>query len=278
MFKRLLIATDTDAASPRILECLPEGNPLGVEEIVLVHVAGPDAAGAADRIAAARRGLEARGFCVKVDLPAGVPTRAILEAADRHDASVIVVGSHHRGTLRGALVGSTSYSVLHETDRPVLLVRLWGDGACDAPAGPAQCLRHILFPTDFSETAERAFLYLEALARAAGSEVTLYHVHDRARIDPYLRDRLPEFDRVDRERLERLKAHLEANGAGPCHVEVSYGVPAQRILHLARNKDFSLVVMGTQGRGFLPEVYMGSTANAVARHGPLPVLFVPKRR
>jgi nucleotide-binding universal stress UspA family protein len=62
------------------------------------------------------------------------------------------------------------------------------------------------------------------------------------------------------------------------NVEVVYGSPTAVILELARANRFSSIVMGTQGRGFIEEIFLGSVANNVARHAPLPVLFVPAVR
>ena len=51
----------------------------------------------------------------------GPPARAIVAAADARDADEIVVGSRGFGAVRGVL-GSVSHAVLHEADRPVVVV------------------------------------------------------------------------------------------------------------------------------------------------------------
>ena len=50
------------------------------------------------------------------------PVDALLDAADRHDARVIVVGTWGETPLRGAVLGSVSHKLLHLSDRPVLCV------------------------------------------------------------------------------------------------------------------------------------------------------------
>ena len=37
----------------------------------------------------------------------------------------------------------------------------------------------------------------------------------------------------------------------------------------------SLTVMGSQGRGHLGELFLGSVSHNVARHAPVPVLLIP---
>ena len=46
-----------------------------------------------------------------------------LDAAERHDARMIAVGSYGEPPLKSALVGSTPTRLLHLSERPVLVVR-----------------------------------------------------------------------------------------------------------------------------------------------------------
>jgi nucleotide-binding universal stress UspA family protein len=95
--------------------------------------AGFDAAGpdevrqAAERTAAHGAALaEAAGFVVKGPKPMAAeaaPTwRGIIDAADRHDAGLIVLGSHGRSGLTGLLVGSVAAAVAAHSQRSVLIV------------------------------------------------------------------------------------------------------------------------------------------------------------
>ncbi|MGY1811451.1 universal stress protein [Blastococcus sp. SYSU D00820] len=65
---------------------------------------------------------EAAGVRVVVELLDEKPVQALLDAAERHDARVIVVGTYGESALRGAILGSVSYRLLHLSDRPVLCV------------------------------------------------------------------------------------------------------------------------------------------------------------
>jgi nucleotide-binding universal stress UspA family protein len=47
----------------------------------------------------------------------------ILSIAEERDAAALVVGSRGMGRVKSAFVGSTSHKLLHETRRPVLVVR-----------------------------------------------------------------------------------------------------------------------------------------------------------
>jgi nucleotide-binding universal stress UspA family protein len=61
------------------------------------------------------------GVELTTSLLEGPPARAIVAAADARDADEIVVGSRGFGAVRG-LLGSVSHAVLHEADRPVVVI------------------------------------------------------------------------------------------------------------------------------------------------------------
>lgn len=50
------------------------------------------------------------------------PAHALIEAAAEGDARLIVVGTHSEAPLKGAIIGSTPYKLLHESEVPVLVV------------------------------------------------------------------------------------------------------------------------------------------------------------
>jgi nucleotide-binding universal stress UspA family protein len=58
----------------------------------------------------------------KTELLALKPAEALIQAAVAHRARMIVVGTHGEGALRAALIGSTPYKLIHQTDMPVLVV------------------------------------------------------------------------------------------------------------------------------------------------------------
>jgi nucleotide-binding universal stress UspA family protein len=86
---------------------------------------------------------------------------------------------------------------------------------------------------------------------------------------------LPEADLVRRckDRLEAL-ARQEAKGV-PCTCRVEIGAPVERILAAARGAD--TIVMSTLGRTGLPHLVIGSIAERVVRHAPVPVLSLRSR-
>jgi nucleotide-binding universal stress UspA family protein len=66
------------------------------------------------------------GVELTTSLLEGPPARAIVAAADARDADEIVIGSRGFGAVRGVL-GSVSHAVLHEAERPVVVIPAGAD-------------------------------------------------------------------------------------------------------------------------------------------------------
>ncbi|QTE27919.1 universal stress protein [Pengzhenrongella sicca] len=107
------------------------------ETLVLVYGAAPPG-GLGEEYAAHRAALEelgraatahalerakAAGVAAEVEIVPAKPAEALLDVADRRDARMIVVGSYGESPLRGVILGSTTYKVLNQSSRPVLVVK-----------------------------------------------------------------------------------------------------------------------------------------------------------
>jgi len=290
MFTKIVVATDLSSASDRVIACLRGLKPLGARQAVLVHALGLRhldimkyelARWAEPRLAQQKAVLESLGYETSVEIPPGIPEVEVNRIATEQGASLIVVGSHGVTLAHEVLIGGVALAILHRATRPVLVMRVQIAAQKQAPECEAVCAdftKHILYPTDFSYNAEHAFRYLEAIVKAGAKRVTLLHVQDRAKIDPHLKHKLEEFNRIDTERLQRHRDALLKLGATEVNIELLYGSPVQEILRLARERGVSEIVMGSQGRGFIAEVFLGSVSHQVARHATVPVLFVPAVR
>ena len=62
------------------------------------------------------------GVTTTVELVEEKPTQALLAAAEKHQARVIVVGAWGESPLRGAMLGSTPHKLLHLSTVPILCV------------------------------------------------------------------------------------------------------------------------------------------------------------
>ena len=87
-----------------------------------------------------------------------------------------------------------------------------------------------------------------------------------------------EISAINKERLERLKAKLKDQGEADIQIELLYGSPTEQILKYIQENTVSLVIMGSQGRGFIKEIFLGSVSHNVARHAAASTLLIPALR
>ena len=141
-------------------------------------------------------------------------------------------------------------------------------------------IRHILVPTDFSESSKRALDAAVGWARTFRAKLTLLHVvelpsyvtdgHAPVHLSTALRDDLQAS-------AQRELARLLPEGSGT-PVEVAHrvivGAPHQQILEAAAAEQIDLIVMATHGRTGLSHLVMGSVAEKIVRTAPCPVLTI----
>jgi nucleotide-binding universal stress UspA family protein len=126
----------SDSSKAALSQALDFANALG-DSLVVVFGAAPGGYGGGE-VPEQRRAVEEFGNKVtaeaiataksaKVDCTVELinehPHQALITAADKHDARMIVVGSHGENPLKGAIIGSTPYKLVQLSDKPVLVVR-----------------------------------------------------------------------------------------------------------------------------------------------------------
>ena len=291
MFKKILFATDISKASDAVLSCGNGLKNLGAEEIILFYALGvrhieslkyllKDISEPA--LLRQKKILEDQGLNVKLEIAPGIPSEEINRYAEQNNVSLIVIGTHGETAAQHILfrIGGVTSEILHSHTKPLLVVRTKVTEVNGEKCVESSCEdfdKNILYPTDFSETAYRAFTYLEKIVESGAQKITLMHVQDKSKIDKHLKDKLDEFNKIDTERLEMHKKTLLEKGAKDVQVKISYGITTKEILEEAK-KDYSLIVMGSQGRGFIKEIFLGSVSHNVVRNANTSVLLIPALR
>lgn len=220
--------------------------------------------------------LREQNFDAEARVVFGLTRSEVNRIAEEEDYALIAAGAARHSLIGGLLSGGIAYEIIHNVRRPVLLVRL-PEEISKAPAEIRPLLDHVLYLTDFSDNSVAAFAALRQMAAAINS-VTLLHVQDKSRIDPVKLADLEAFNTPDRGRLNALREELLAEGAKHVEIQLTVGSPSAEAIHYVDQHAVSLVVMGSQGRGFISEVFLGSVSNNVARHCSASVLLIPAER
>lgn len=220
-----------------------------------------------------------QGFEVETRVVSGIMKNEINRIAVEENFSVIAAGIAEQNMMGELVFGGTAHEVIHHASIPVLLIRVSGNSD-KVPGSDKECnlTDHILYPTDFSDNAGIAFEYVKDMVAKGIKRVTLVHVQDPSKTEPELSHRLKVFNKIDEKRLLDLKNELINKGNVEVDIHLLNGSPSAEILKLIRNLNISLVVMGSQGRGFIKEIYLGSVSHNIARHSSASVLLIPAKR
>lgn len=188
------------------------------------------------------------------------PAGAIVDRVEHNDSALVCMATRSRTAVGKVVLGSVSAAVVRASPVPVLLV------------GPAvrhvgERVRRLVTCLDGSELAERALPFATDLAQRLTAELVLLRVVTEGRIAP---GDIPEVTYL-RDLAELLP------GPPPLIDVVQDRQPARAITRYVDDRDDSLVVVATHGRGGLRSAVMGSVAREITHQAACPTLVVPPR-
>ncbi|MCL9814537.1 universal stress protein [Natranaeroarchaeum aerophilus] len=278
---KAVLATDLSAASEATIEsetCLNCLGRIGVEEIHLVTVIPANVHAGMPGIdfeKRRKRGLnryrdviEAAGLDVETHVVRGTPHRRINGVAETVGAGLTIIGSRGKSPLENRVIGSTARNLARTTVVPLVVNRI--ERAADDPEVLREHLfQRMLFATDFSANAERAFESFSYL-RHATQEATLVHVGTPK--DPGLGEgEDPEVE------LDALAARLEDWGI-ETETDVRQGDPADEILAAEAEFRPTTILLGSRGHSRLRRLLLGNVSEDLVARADGNVMLVPPER
>jgi nucleotide-binding universal stress UspA family protein len=143
-------------------------------------------------------------------------------------------------------------------------------------------LKNILVATDFSEPSDAALRYGRALAQNFNATLHVVHVVGNVSSIVYGAEAyaIPtpeiqqEVEDAARRQLNDLLIDNDAHPLPTRGVLLTSNAPAAAIVDYAGHERIDLIVTGTNGRGGVAHLLMGSVAERVVRTAPCPVLTV----
>lgn len=145
-------------------------------------------------------------------------------------------------------------------------------------------IKNILFPTDFSQNANKALVYAADIVNRSNGILYLLNVYDIPIIAPSSMDagELEAEQAITKDARELAEAMLEQliddNSLHNlrCVCLVNEGNVKDEILKAIENNPVDLVVMGTKGASAEREIFMGSVTKNVIQFSTAPVLAIPQ--
>jgi nucleotide-binding universal stress UspA family protein len=146
-------------------------------------------------------------------------------------------------------------------------------------------IKKILFATDLSENSAYAFYYAIHMAKRDEAKIVILHAIEPL---PHMLITFEDFvfkvakDRIKavKERLQKFSQKVDAR-IGTSSVEfvsdtlVRMGDPVEEILKAVDEEGCDVIVLGTHGKGFLEQTFLGSVSSSVLLRTRKPVFLVP---
>ena len=200
----------------------------------------------------------------------GNPIYEIGRAIDKNSASLAIMGVHNRRGFK-RLLGSTTHGVLNSTDCDLLAVH---------PDGENKAYSRVLIAVDTSDLLDRV------LAEAARYCENAEHIDIVSVVVPLTQvfpspetaiGLQPSFavltDDIKQQTSTKIAAAVKKAGLSDFTIDVRMGDPRDEIVAAAKENETDLIVMGSNNRGAISRLLVGSTARGVLDHTPCDVLI-----
>jgi len=141
----------------------------------------------------------------------------------------------------------------------------------------------ILYPTDFSDVAKKALMYVKRLKEAGGREVVVVHIIDQSNLELLSSySTIQNYLSIEREIQEKASEEIalvanELKEIGySVKIRIEKGIPFREILRIEREEKPSVVVVGSHGKSNLEEMVLGSVSEKIVRKVVCPVMVVKR--
>ena len=140
-------------------------------------------------------------------------------------------------------------------------------------------MKKILFATDFSSNANKAFSFALNMAEKHKADLVMVHVFNLKTVwtYPYTGDPIEMKEQAAKSWERSLKEffqHYDTKVKASYFAVENHSV-VQGILSVIEKQKPQLVVTGTRGKSTVKELLLGSTTKALVKKSPVPVLAVP---
>jgi nucleotide-binding universal stress UspA family protein len=174
------------------------------------------------------------------------------EISEKHNADLVVMGSHGTDGLQEIFIGSNAERVVRNSDVPVIVVK---------KRRPEFKIDTFVFACDFKE--ENVGVFLKAKAFAEKLNATFKAVYINTPGDHFLSN--GDMDQQISKFLDKAKTGMEVVKYSDYSVE-------RGVLNYCDSIQADLVGIPTHGRKGISHFFMGSIGEDIANHSPIPVI------
>ena len=148
-------------------------------------------------------------------------------------------------------------------------------------------IKKILYATDLTKNSAYAFYYAVDMAKKHNAEIIILHTIEPLRESAFgtATEKAEHSQQeismeVIRKRIRKFCEKVEEKNSLAClnlvtKTLVQVGYPPEEILKAADEERCDVIVLGTHGKGFLRQTFLGSVSSSVLARARKPVFIIP---
>jgi len=148
-------------------------------------------------------------------------------------------------------------------------------------------IKKILYATDLTKNSAYAFYYAVDMAKKHNAEIIILHTIEPLRESAFgtatekaEHSQQEISTEVIRKRIRKFCEKVEEKNSLAClnlvtKTLVQVGYPPEEILKAADEERCDVIVLGTHGKGFLRQTFLGSVSSSVLARARKPVFIIP---
>lgn len=215
-------------------------------------------------IRAKLRGVVPAAALERVHAQVGRAALALADEAARRAAGLVLLGGKRRGAVARGVAGSTAHYLVRRLKIPVLVT-----GPLVAP------IQRVLAAVDLSHASRLTLRTADQVAAALQARVRALHVLEPVRLglDARIALRQAQYDRKTRDAFPHFVRAMVTGS--PAEAVIRRGPATDTVIAEARRWKAGLVVVGSQGKGWVDRLLIGSTTERLLDVLPAAILVVP---
>jgi nucleotide-binding universal stress UspA family protein len=200
-------------------------------------------------------------------------TKGLIE---ENGIDLVVTSTRGKSGAQNWLSGGVSRKLVHEIDKPILLVTTPEDQNGTLPQ-----IKRLLVALDGSIKSEQVLPYARTLGKAFDCELVLMSVPAVPRVQNY-RAAADVVETIRAKAVANMQKFLEAVARSlreddglNVRTIVTGSMPARTIVETAHSEHADMIMITSRGRGGLDYLMVGSVAQRVVENTETPVFIVP---
>jgi len=289
--ERVLFPTRFRELSFNSLEALLVLKKAGMKEIILCHVISREDVGFVpfggylqeeeDKLMAEarirfedwQRSISEKGIESKIVIRVGDIVPQILHVAEEEKVDMIVLGKKKE---EHPFAGSKTFEIMTRSRIPALVSKYmvhYMIGTESHEKINEKIFERPMLVTNWSEPSERALDFMISLDGII-NKALIFHDIDVNISKKHDKEELHQIEKQSSEKLDAFCEKLKTAGID-AESHLGAGEVVSEIIRISRDRQATMIIIGTSGKGWLNELIKGSVSHQVAKDSELPTLLVP---